>query len=162
MLRIEAGQCAVHLGRHRLTSLIAATLQKFSDQLDGHTVVQHVPDDLTVDADRHLLGLALRQLLDNALKYSPATSTIQIQARSNGAVEIAVRNSGSTIPDSEQPRIFERFYRGVDARKIPGIGMGLAIVQQIARARGGTLTVSTSPELGTTFTLSLPRGGAKS
>jgi two-component system sensor histidine kinase KdpD len=162
MLRIDAGHFAVHRGRHRLASLIGATVQKFSAQLDGHTFAEHVPQDLTVDADRELLGLALRQLLDNALKYSPVASTIEIRARSNGTVEIDVCNSGSTIPESDRPRIFERFYRGADARQIPGTGMGLAIVQQIARAHGGTLAVTTSPDAGTTFTLSLPRGGATS
>jgi two-component system, OmpR family, sensor histidine kinase KdpD len=115
---------------------------------------------LTVDADRELLGLALRQLLDNALKYSQPNSTIAIEAASNGAVEITVRNSGSTIPESERPRVLERFYRGAGARNIPGTGMGLTIVQQIAKAHGGTLTLSSSPQTGTAFTLSLPRGDA--
>jgi signal transduction histidine kinase len=109
-----------------------------------------------------LLGLALRQLLDNALKYSPPTSTIEIQARGNGAVEITVRNTGSTIPEREQARVVERFYRGAQARNISGTGMGLAIVQQIARAHGGALTLASSPDAGTAFTLSLPRGGPAS
>jgi signal transduction histidine kinase len=55
--------------------------------------------------------------------------------------------------------LVERFYRGAQARHIPGSGMGLAIVQQIARAHGGTLTIASSPESGTAFTLSLPRRG---
>ena len=114
---------------------------------------------MAVDADRELLSLALRQLLDNALKYSPSTSTIDVQAASNGAVEITVRNSGSAIPEREQPRVVERFYRGTQARHIPGTGMGLAIVQQIARAHGGMLTIASSPESGTAFTLSFPRRG---
>lgn len=158
MLRIDAGDFAVHLERYPLASLVASIMHKFAGRLDGHFVLQRVPDAMTVDADRELLGLALRQLLDNALKYSPATSTIEIEARSNGAVEIAVRNSGSTIPEAEQGRLFERFYRGAQARHIPGTGMGLAIVDQIARAHGGTLSLLSSPELGTTFTLLLPRG----
>jgi signal transduction histidine kinase len=73
-----------------------------------------------------------------------------------------VRNAGVPIPEREQQRIFERFYRGSQARHIPGTGMGLAIVQQIAAAHGGTLTVSSSSDTGTTFTLSLPRGGPRS
>jgi signal transduction histidine kinase len=110
------------------------------------------------DADRDLLGLALRQLLDNAVKYSPSTSTIEIAAIGNGAVDIAVRNTGPAIPEREQVRIVERFYRGTHARHVPGTGIGLAIVQQIARAHGGSLTVSSTAEAGTAFTLSLPRG----
>jgi two-component system sensor histidine kinase SenX3 len=116
---------------------------------------------LAVDADRELLGLALRQLLDNALKYSPPTSTIDIHAQGNGTVVIAVHNSGSTIPEQDQARIFERFYRGAQARHVPGTGIGLAIVQQIAAAHRGTLTVASSSGAGTTFTLSLPLGGPR-
>jgi two-component system sensor histidine kinase KdpD len=159
MLRIDAGDFAVHPGRHRLADVITAVLRGAERRLDGHQLVSQVPDDLNVDADRDLLGLALRQLLDNALKYSPSTSTIELAATRNGSVDISVRNSGSLIPDREQRRIFERFYRGAQAGHIPGTGMGLAIVQQIARAHGGTLAVSSLPDTGTTFTLSLPVGG---
>lgn len=159
MLRIDAGDFAVHLGRHRLTDIIDSTLRKFEQRLDGHRVEKRVPDGLTVDVDRELLGLALRQLLDNALKYSPPTSVIEVEAESNGVVDITVRNSGSTIPEREQPRVIERFFRGARARNVPGTGMGLAIVQQIVRAHGGTLLLASSEEKGTAFTLSLPRGG---
>jgi two-component system sensor histidine kinase KdpD len=162
MLRIDAGDFAVHLDRHSLADVVATTLRKFETRLDGHDVLKQVPENLMVDADRELLGLALRQLLDNALKYSPPTSTIEIRARGNGAVEVTVHNSGSTIAEREQARVVERFYRGGQARHIPGTGMGLAIVQQIARAHGGSLTISSSPEAGTAFTLSLPRGGPAS
>lgn len=162
MLRIDAGNFSVHLDRHDLADIIATTLQKFERRLNGHQLIEQVPPGLTVDADRELLGLALRQLLDNALKYSPPTSTIEIQGRDNGAVEVVVRNSGSTIPEREQARVVERFYRGAQARHISGTGMGLAIVQQIARAHGGTLTISSSPDTGTALTLSIPRGGPAS
>ena len=162
MLRIDAGDFVVHLERHRMADVIDATLRKFQQRLDGHHLVRRIPAGLTVDADRELLALALRQLLDNALKYSPATSSIEIHAESDGAVDITIRNSGSAIPEREQPRVVERFFRGVRARSIPGTGMGLAIVQQIARAHGGTLKLVSSVEAGTMFTLSLPRGGQRS
>jgi two-component system sensor histidine kinase KdpD len=162
MLRIDSGDFAIHVGRHCLADVVTATVQTFERHLDGHDLRKQVPDNLTVDADRELLKLALRQLLDNALKYSPPTSTIEIRARSNGAVEVVVRNSGSTIPEPEQARVVERFYRGPQARHIPGTGMGLAIVQQIARAHGGMLSISSSADAGTAFTLSLPRGGSAS
>src|SRR5262249_45366337 len=88
MLRIDAGDFAVHRERHNLRSIVDATLRPFERRLDGHHLVSDVGDTLTVDVDRGLLELALRQLLDNALKYSPPTSTIALHARSNGAVEI--------------------------------------------------------------------------
>jgi signal transduction histidine kinase len=106
-----------------------------------------------------LLGLAIRQLLDNAVKYSPRTSTIEVAAIANGSVDITVRNSGSAIPEPERAHIFDRFYRGTQARQIPGTGMGLAIVQQIAQAHGGTVGLATSADRGTELTFSIPRGG---
>ena len=162
MLRIDAGDFTMHLGHHQVAPIVDAALRRFERHLDGHQVVQHVPAGLTVDVDRDLLSLAFRQLLDNAIKYSPPTSVIEITARGEGVIEIGVRNSGATIPEREQARIFERFYRGVQARHVPGTGMGLAIVQQIARAHGGTLRVASTPESGTTFTLSLPPAGGPS
>ena len=162
MLRIDAGDFTVHLDRHRLADVAETTIRKLGRRFDGHDFVKNVPEHLMVDADRELLELALRQLLDNALKYSPPTSTIEIHARGNGAVEIIVRNSGSIIPEREQARVVERFYRGAQARHVPGTGMGLYIVQQIAQAHGGTLTISSSPDTGTALTLSLPRRGPAS
>jgi two-component system sensor histidine kinase KdpD len=158
MVRIDAGDFVVHRDRHLVADVVNATLRQFEAHLDGHPIVDRVPAGLLVDADRDLLGLALRQLLDNAVKYSPSTSTIEIAAIGNGAVDIAVRNTGPAIPEREQARILERFYRGTQARHVPGTGIGLAIVQQIVRAHGGSLSVSSTVEAGTSFTLSLPRG----
>jgi len=162
MLRIDAGDFVVHRDRHDAADVIDWALRQFEPRLDGHPIVKRVPHGLFVDGDRELLGLALRQLLDNAVKYSSPTSPIEIVAAVDAAVDIAVRNAGAPIPEREQQRIFERFYRGAQARHIPGTGMGLAIVRQIAAAHGGTLTVSSSSDTGTTFTLSLPRGGPRS
>jgi two-component system sensor histidine kinase KdpD len=161
MLRIDSGDFADHPGRYLVSDLVDVTLQKFQHRLDGHRLVKRIPESLTVDGDRELVALALRQLLDNALKYSPATSTIEVRAETNGKVDIIVYNSGSTIHEREQSRVFERFFRGARARNIPGTGMGLAIVQQIAHAHGGSLTLASSEATGTAFTLSLPRGEKK-
>jgi len=158
MLRIDAGDFSVNLGRQPLAPLVGATLRKFERQLDGHHVVVRVPADLVVDADPDLLALAVRQLVDNALKYSPPTSTIEISAGGDGTTDIAVRNSGSVIPPHEQPRVFERFYRGAQARQVAGTGMGLGIVQRIAQAHGGAVSMTSAPGAGTAFTISLPHG----
>ena len=99
----------------------------------------------SIDADRDLLRLALRQLLDNAVKYSPPGSPIEVRAGGNGTVNIGVRNSGPAIPEHERAQIFERFYRGDRPAACPAPGMGLAIVRQIAQAHGGTLAVSSTP-----------------
>ncbi len=160
MLRIEAGGFAIHRDRHNLAKLVASLCGELRSRLDGYALKTEVPPDMTVDGDGDLLRLALRQLLDNAAKYSPPGSVIQVVATENASVDIAVRNSGSVIPERDQAHIFDRFYRGLQARLVPGSGMGLAIVKQIAQAHGGTVHVSSSQESGTEFTLSLPRGGA--
>jgi two-component system sensor histidine kinase KdpD len=161
MLRIDAGDFVLHRDRHVLADLVAGTIKESGLQFEGHTLVNHVPGDVTIEVDGRLLRLALRQLLDNAVKYSPPTSTIEIGATGNAIVELTVRNSGPAIPEHEQRRIFERFYRGTQARHVPGTGMGLAIVQRIAQAHGGTLTVSSADGAGTEFRLSLPKANGE-
>ncbi len=130
---------------------------QFEARLDGRDVVDSVPESLSVHADRELLGLALRQLLDNAVKYSPPGSAIEIAATGGPTVDITVRNSGAAIPEREQARLFERFYRGAQARRVPGTGMGLAIVRQIAEAHRGSVRVRSAPGAGTEFVISLPQ-----
>jgi signal transduction histidine kinase len=163
MLRIESGEFVLHPEPVRVADLIGSTLNRFEDQLDGHELVSTPAGELTVHADRTLISLALRQLLDNALKYSPRASKIEVGASANGTIDLIVHNSGSTIAERDRARIFDRFYRGDQARHTAGMGMGLAIVQRIAQAHGGTVHASSSAEAGTTFTLSLPKGvgGAK-
>ena len=161
MLRIDTGDFVLHRARHVLADFVATTIKESGLPFDGHSLQNNVPADLVIDVDSRLLRLALRQLLDNALKYSPPTSTLQIGATGNGTVEVAVRNSGPAIPEYEQSRIFERFYRGTQVGHVPGTGMGLAIVQRIAQAHGGTLTVSSTDDVGTEFCLSLPRLAAQ-
>ena len=157
MLRIDAGDFLIHPRRLAVSDLVTAEVHKMERRLEGHTVIQRIPAGLTVDADRDLLTLAVRQLLDNAVKYSPPTSTIDVSADANGCLTLTVRNSGSVISESERPRVFERFYRGTPARQIPGTGMGLAIVQRIAHAHTGHVSVSSSASEGTAFTITLPR-----
>jgi two-component system sensor histidine kinase KdpD len=159
MVRVDAGDFSLRPDRHLVSDLVTRALRQFEARLDGHDVVTSVPDGLSVQADRELLGLALRQLLDNAVKYAPPGSVIELRAAAADTIDLSVRNSGSAIPEHEQERVFERFYRGARARRLPGTGMGLAIVRQIAEAHRGTVRVRSSPGAGTEFTISLPRTG---
>lgn len=156
-VRVDAGDFTLRLDRHPVADLVARSVSRFASRLDGHVVTTSVPEGLCIDADRALIGLALRQLLDNAVKYSPPNSTIRIAATDGDAVELSVHNSGSAIPEREQSRIFDRFYRGSQARRLPGTGMGLAIVRQVAEAHHGSVRVESAPGQGTRFIVSLPR-----
>ncbi|MEO8071105.1 MAG: ATP-binding protein [Acidobacteriota bacterium] len=156
MLRIDSGDFVLHRDHYLLADIARVAVAALAPRLDGHTLSNRVPPELVVDADRDLLALALRQLLDNALKYAAPGTPIDIDASGTTTVAISVRNVGPVIPAREQARLFERFYRGTLGRRIAGTGMGLAIVQQVAHAHGGTLTVASAPVSGTVFTLSLP------
>lgn len=158
MLRIDAGDFVLRAERHRLADLIGPVLATFARRLEGHQVRTQVPPDLVVAVDGDLLSLAVRQLIDNALKYSPPSSTIALEARTNGTVILNVSNTGSHIPGGDLDRVFDRFYRGSASGRVPGTGIGLSIVRTIAEAHGGRVAVSSDPATGTSVTLTLPKG----
>jgi len=117
---------------------------------------------VSVRGDRAQLGLLLSNLLDNALRYTPARGTVYVRldtAESRAVLQVA--DTGEGIPAGELPRVFERFYR-VDkarARQTGGTGLGLAIVRHVAEAHGGTVRVESELGRGSTFTVALPVAG---
>jgi two-component system, OmpR family, sensor histidine kinase SenX3 len=115
---------------------------------------------LSVLGDEELLVTALRNLLDNAVAYSPEKTRVVIETRQDGtdAVELSVADQGIGIPERDLERIFERFYRVDPARSraTGGTGLGLAIVKHVTAAHGGIVTVKSKEGAGSTFTLRLP------
>lgn len=119
-------------------------------------VARNLPE---LEADPDILVTAIRNLVENAAKYSPAESTIQLGARAvNGRIQITVSDRGPGIPEHERERIFEPFRRGEDAESkgAPGTGLGLAIVDRAVRAHRGRVVVGDHPEGGAVFQLELP------
>jgi two-component system sensor histidine kinase MprB len=100
------------------------------------------------------LGRAVNNLLDNAAKYSPAGRPVEIRLAGQ---ELTVRDHGPGIADADLPHIFDRFYRGAEARGRPGSGLGLAIVRQVVEQHGGTVSASAAPGGGTALRVQLPR-----
>jgi two-component system, OmpR family, sensor histidine kinase SenX3 len=122
-------------------------------------VVVGDPTHVAVLGDEAQLVMALRNLLTNAVAYSPAHTRVAIASRTDGTlVEISVTDQGIGIPDDEQSRIFERFYRVDPARSrvTGGTGLGLAIVKHVCANHGGECTVWSVQGEGSTFTLRLP------
>ena len=98
-------------------------------------------------------------LLDNAVKYTPAGGEISLAlTRQNGNAEIVVRDTGIGIPEADRQRIFDRFYRVDKARSraLGGAGLGLSIVRWIVEVHGGEIHIDSSPGRGSTFTVDLP------
>ncbi|MBI4353122.1 MAG: PAS domain-containing protein [Candidatus Omnitrophica bacterium] len=117
------------------------------------------PESLRVEADPASLERALRNLVDNAIKYNREGGEVRVEAsRAGEGVEICVSDAGIGIPPADLPRIFERFYR-VDksrSRELGGTGLGLSIVKHIVERHSGKIEVSSEPGKGTTFTILLP------
>jgi two-component system, OmpR family, sensor histidine kinase MprB len=99
------------------------------------------------------VGRAIANLIDNAIKWSPPSSPVEVTVL-RGA--LSVRDHGPGVPPEERDHIFDRFYRAAGSRTLPGSGLGLAIVRQVAEAHGGHVDVETAPGGGAVFTLRLP------
>jgi heavy metal sensor kinase len=114
---------------------------------------------IALNGDEDLIKRMLLNLLDNAVKYTPAGGEISLAlVRQNGNAEIVVRDTGIGIPVEAQPRVFDRFYR-VDkarARTMGGAGLGLSIAQWIVEVHGGSINLASTPGRGSTFTIVLP------
>lgn len=129
------------------------------------------PQRLWVMGDRRQLVTAVYNLLENAVKFSPAGSLVEVRARAgrdtesgepNGKVEISVRDEGIGVPERDHERIFERFYRVESTRSVTagGTGLGLSIVRHVVMNHEGTVEVDSEEGLGSTFTLVLPESSA--
>src|ERR1700723_927875 len=121
----------------------------------------HAEGSLKVSGDPVLLAQALSNLIDNALKYTPENGAIDVtlQRRAGGRAEIAITDNGPGIDDSEKSKVVERFYRGDASRGTPGVGLGLSLVQAVAKLHGSTLSLS-DREPGLRVSLTLPLAAA--
>jgi len=116
---------------------------------------------LSVMGDRRQLVAAVYNLLDNAVKYSPTRSVVEVRGRQDGDwVDVSVRDQGMGIPESDLEHIFERFYRveGARARHVGGTGLGLAIVRHVVGNHRGEVRVESEEGKGSTFVVRLPAG----
>jgi two-component system, OmpR family, sensor histidine kinase KdpD len=159
MARIEAGELKLHERPEQIRDIVDSALEKLKILLEDREIRTDVPDSLpAVLADAELVGLTIRQLITNALKYSHPESPIAVIARMDGArMKISVRDSGPGIPDKERSRIFEKYYRGTNgSQRIPGTGLGLSIARDILRAHGGEIWVENAPAGGSEFCFTLP------
>jgi two-component system sensor histidine kinase KdpD len=159
MARLDTAHIEVHLQLSRVQEMVREVVASMQREIAERPLEVACGEQLPeVELDRRLVTLAVKQLLDNALKYSPSGTPLRIQvSAADGVVAVEVTNGGPGIPAHEQERIFDRFYRSPSVKQIPGSGLGLSIAHSIARAHEGELTVTSEPGQ-TTFRLILPAG----
>ena len=161
--RLEQGaeKQEIALTPHPLTPLIEAAIQTCGPAATARKIIirQECPGALAARLNPPLLEQALVNLVDNAIKYSPAGSTVLVSATAaENEVIVAVQDQGVGIAPRDQPRIFERFFRVDKARSstMGGTGLGLSIVRHIVQAHGGRITLTSTPGKGSTFAVHLP------
>ncbi len=163
MARMEAGNLRLERQPAPVAEMIASAVDTLAGLLDGRLVEQKTEQGLRADVDPELIQLALKQVLDNALKYSPPGSPIRVSAcHQEGDVLIRIANDGPGIPRGEQRRIFDRYYRSPETRnQVSGTGLGLSIAREIVLAHGGRLWAESQAGEGSVFTLLLPSARAE-
>lgn len=159
--RIEAGRKEYDFRETNLSELVRNTLESYRYQIDQHgfTFEEKIGEVPSLKVDREAMARSLVNLVNNALKYSQDRKYIGVNLyRDNGLVKLEVIDHGIGIPASEQEKIFEKFYRVGNplVNNIKGSGLGLSLVQHIARAHGGEVAVNSSPGTGSKFTITLP------
>ncbi len=167
MITLDSGQAARSWNPVALSTLVQDIATRFQDRAQAaglSLVLKPLPPDLpVVTGDQLRLGQALGELVKNAVTFTPLGGQVTLRAGSTEHegrtwVTIAVQDTGPGIPAEEQPRVFDRFFRGLltESGHIPGTGLGLSMAQEILRAHGGRVTVDSTPGQGSTFTLWLP------
>jgi two-component system, OmpR family, sensor histidine kinase KdpD len=159
MARIEAGKIQLHKELCTVRDLLDSVLREMAPQLEGRKVHVQIADGLPgVFADGELIHLVLRQMVDNAVRYTSPGSPLSLLAGQRGPqIAISVADRGPGIPEGEREKIFERFYRSPHTpRHVTGSGMGLAIGKEIVEAHGGRISVEPGLGGGSVFTISLP------
>ena len=160
--KIEGSRMELKCQPQLAEEIVSEALQHISRRKTEHTItVSHEDDLLLAKCDARLIVQVIINLVDNAIKYTPAGSHIAVTSRSeNGMAVVSVADNGKGIADSEKERIFQMFYTGstsaADGRR--SLGLGLSLCKSIVNAHGGEITVCDNHPIGTIFTFTIPTG----
>ena len=160
--RIEGGQVNLTRSIELMDEVVSEALKHINRKSKEHTIrVTSGKDFILAHIDAKLIVQVIINLVDNAIKYTPAGSVIEIHTeQKNKWVIVSVADNGPGIPDEQKPRVFDMFYSGankvVDSRR--SLGLGLSLCKSIVTAHGGTISVSDNQPNGTVFTFTLPAG----
>ncbi|HPP46914.1 MAG TPA: DUF4118 domain-containing protein [Accumulibacter sp.] len=164
MARLNAGEVTLRREWQPLEEVVGASIKLLGNTLVEHPIKVALDKELPLlEFDAVLIERVLCNLLENACKYSPSKTTIELQARQAGSlVEVAVLDQGSGFPGHRRDELFNMFVRGHSESGTPGTGLGLAICKAIVEAHGGTIDAENRPDGGTLVRFTLPVGNPPS
>jgi two-component system sensor histidine kinase KdpD len=160
--KIEDGRMQLKTQPQLLEEIISEAMQHISRKKSEHIItVNHEDDLLLARCDARLIVQVIINLVDNAIKYTPAGSHIAVTSKcENGMAAISVADNGPGIPDGDKEQVFQMFYTGstaiADSRR--SLGLGLSLCKSIVNAHGGEITVTDNQPTGTIFTFTIPTG----
>lgn len=155
MSRVESRQAGLHKERCDLSDLVGSALGRLEEAYRNRDVILEVaPDFPLIPVDFVPFSQVLYNLLENAAKYSPAGSAVEVSARLGRGAEVRISDRGPGIPASARERVFEKFFRLSD--QVPGTGLGLPICRGLMELHGGSIRVEERPGGGATFVLEIP------
>ena len=156
--RFEAGNMSPRLENVEIGALVADLGKEMAPHSPERIVITLPTTPVTIKADQSLLRIALSNLIDNGLKFSPTSRPVEIQVGSQGSeAVIRVIDRGMGIGAEDQSRIFEKYFRAASVKGMHGTGLGLHIVRRIIDLHGGAIHMASQPGTGTTFSVHLPR-----
>ena len=156
MTRLESGAIKINKEWQSLEEIAGMVLGRLADKLKDHPLTTHLPEDLPlIHCDGLLLGQVLTNLLENAVKYTPSGTPVELSASIRGnSVMVELADRGPGIPPGSEERIFEKFVRGEAA--VGGVGLGLTICRTIVTAHNGRIWAENRPGGGAVFRFTLP------
>lgn len=156
---LESGVIALRPKPGALQDVLSSAVSQLEPKAGEKGIsITFLPTDAEAVFDAKWTEEAVFNLLDNAVKYTPAGGAVRVSASAYQMFSaIHVADNGPGIPEDEQPKVFQRFYRGLSNPTEEGVGIGLYLVRQIAEGQGGYVKVSSKPGEGSTFSLYLPR-----
>ena len=157
--RLESGVIALHPVPGKLLPMLESAISQLAPKAESKKIqITLEPTEADAVFDPKWTEEALYNLLDNAVKYTPAGGMVRVTVTAYQLFSaIHVSDTGPGIPEEEQPRVFQRFYRGAEHAEEEGVGIGLYLVRRIAEGQGGYVKVSSQVGKGSTVSLYLPR-----
>jgi len=158
--RTEAGVSPLEKNEIDISAVIRDACDLFQSTAEdkGLTMVCRAGEKISVDGDMRLIQRMIANILDNAIKFTPPDGRVDVSIHADGnrRVQIAITDTGIGISPEDLPQIFKRFYRCDPSRSQAGTGLGLSFARTVARAHGGDIFVKSTPDQGSTFTVTLP------